>query len=59
MSIQSIIKTDSVFSAPANSITDRIEIKHEGSKSVVISPKEKETFVKELLAVNPAIVVQL
>lgn len=59
MSIQSVMKTDSVLSAPANSITDRIEIKYEDSKSVIISPKEKAAFVTELLAVNPAIVVQL
>lgn len=57
--IQSVKQTDSLWSAPAGSITDRIEIVYANSQKVVISPKEKEDFVKELLKINPAIEVQL
>lgn len=57
--IQSIKPTNSLWSAPAGSITDRIEIVYANSQKVVISPKEKEDFVKELLKINPAIEVNL
>lgn len=57
--IQSISKTDSLWSAPAGSISDRIEVVYENTKKVVISPKEKQDFVAELLNLNPNIVVTL
>lgn len=57
--IKSIVKTDSLWSAPATSITDRIEIVYDESKKVVISPKEKHDFMNELLKLNPNIEVKL
>lgn len=55
--ILSITKTDSIMSAPANSITDRIEVKYKPNKSVIISPKEKQAFVEQLLKINPNIII--
>ncbi|MEO4007057.1 PH domain-containing protein [Flavobacterium sp. CAU 1735] len=57
--IVSVSKTDSILSAPANSITDRIEIKYQGKKSVIISPKERDAFLNQLLKINPNIQVVL
>lgn len=57
--IVSVTKTDSILSAPANSITDRIEIKYQGKKSVIISPKERNAFLNQLLKINPDIQVVL
>jgi len=57
--IISVSKTDSILSAPANSITDRIEIKYQGKKSVIISPKERDAFLNQLLKINPDIQVVL
>lgn len=57
--IKSIIKTDSILSAPAASITDRIEIFYNNSNSIVISPKDKQGFVDELLKQNAEIRVEL
>ncbi len=57
--IVTVSKTDSILSAPANSITDRIEIKYQGKKSVIISPKERDAFLKQLLKINPNIQIVL
>ena len=57
--IVSVSKTDSILRAPANSITDRIEIKYQGKKSVIISPKERNAFLNQLLKINPDIQVVL
>lgn len=57
--IKSIKKTDSILSAPAASLSDRIEIFYDNSKSVVISPKDKQGFVEELLIQNPDIKIAL
>ncbi|UUC46858.1 PH domain-containing protein [Flavobacterium cerinum] len=57
--IISIAKTDSIMSAPANSIMDRIEVRYKPNKSVIISPKEKQAFVEQLLAINPDIKITL
>lgn len=57
--IISIAKTDSIMSAPANSIMDRIEVRYKPNKSVIISPKEKQAFVEQLLAINPNIKINL
>lgn len=59
MTIRSIKQTDSLWSAPAGSITDRIEIEYAISQKVVISPKDKDDFVNELLKINPTITVNL
>ncbi len=60
--IISVTKTDSIVSAPANSITDRIEIKYQhtkSEKSVIISPKERDAFLNQLVKINPDIQVVL
>ena len=57
--INSIKKTNSVLSAPASSLTDRIKVCYGKSKSVIISPKEKQLFVDELLKQNPTIKVEI
>ena len=57
--IKSIKKTDSILSAPAASLTDRIEVFYGNSKSIVISPKDKQSFVEELLKQNLEIKVEL
>ena len=57
--IKFIKKTDSILSAPAASLTDRIEIFYGNSKSIVISPKDKQGFVAELLKLNSEIKVEL
>jgi uncharacterized membrane protein YdbT with pleckstrin-like domain len=57
--INSIKKTDSLLNAPASSLSDRIEIFYGNSKSIIISPKDKQGFVKELLQQNKEIVVEL
>lgn len=56
--IKSIRKTDSILSAPAASLTDRIEISYGNSKSMIISPKEKNEFIDELLKINPTIEIK-
>lgn len=52
--ITSITKTNNPISAPAASF-DRIEIHFEKFNSVIISPKDKIGFVKELIKRNPNI----
>ena len=52
--IKSITKTNNPISAPAASF-DRIEIHFEKFNSVIISPKDKIGFVKELIKRNPNI----
>lgn len=52
--IRSVKRTSSMFSAPAASL-DRIQIAYDSFGILVISPKDKENFVKDLLAINPYI----
>ncbi|PIB39389.1 PH domain-containing protein [Maribacter sp. 4G9] len=52
--ITSVKKTKSLFSAPAASL-DRIQIAYDSFGILVVSPKDKENFVKDLLAINPDI----
>jgi hypothetical protein len=54
LKIKEIYKTNTMLSAPANSI-DRIEIKYGKYDSIVISPPDKVAFVKMLLKINPQI----
>ncbi|MFD0750416.1 PH domain-containing protein [Mucilaginibacter calamicampi] len=54
--IKSITETNSVLSAPANSL-DRIEIAYNKYDSVVISPKNKAEFISDILSVNDKITV--
>lgn len=57
--IKSIKKSDSILSAPASSFTGRIEVFYGESKSIIISPKERQAFVDELLKQHPGIAVEL
>ena len=52
--IKSINRTRNPISAPAASM-DRIELKYGKWDTVIISPKDKAGFVKELLKINPDI----
>lgn len=58
-SIKSIKKTDSILSAPASSLTERIEVCYGDSKTIIISPKEKLIFIAELQKQNLEIKVEL
>lgn len=57
-SIKKIVTSKSWEKAPANSM-DRIEISYNKYETVIISPKDKEDFVKMLLEINPNIVVDI
>ena len=59
VSITLIKKTDSILSAPASSLTERIEVFYGNSKSIIISPKDRQIFVDELLKQNSEIKVEL
>ncbi len=52
--IKQISKTDNILSSPAPSF-DRIEIKYGDFGSVIISPKNKLSFSKDLVQLNPKI----
>jgi membrane protein YdbS with pleckstrin-like domain len=56
--IRSIRETNNPLSAPAASM-DRLEIKYNKYDTVLISPKEKQNFIDELLSVNPEIEVKV
>ena len=52
--IKSVAKTRNLISSPAPSL-DRIEITYGRFDVIVISPKDKNEFAKELIKVNPKI----
>ena len=52
--IKSISGTKSLISSPAASF-DRIELKYDTYGSIIVSPKEKKSFAKELKNINPNI----
>ncbi|UWX54958.1 PH domain-containing protein [Maribacter litopenaei] len=52
--ITSVKKTKSLFSAPAASL-DRIQLTYDKFGILVLSPKDKENFVKNLVEINPNI----
>lgn len=52
--ITSVKKTKNIFSAPAASL-DRIQLTYDKFGVLVLSPKEKENFVKDLVVINPTI----
>lgn len=56
--IRKITETNNPISAPATSL-DRLEIKYNKYDSIIISPKEKNDFIKTLVTLKPAIEVQL
>jgi hypothetical protein len=53
--IKEISKTKSIISSPAPSI-DRIKIKYGESDEIIISPKNKMNFAKDLTNINPEII---
>ncbi|MCV9387047.1 PH domain-containing protein [Reichenbachiella ulvae] len=53
-SIHSIRPSRSIISAPAASL-DRIKLKYGRWDSVIISPENKQQFIKELQTINPDI----
>lgn len=56
--IKSVEKTNSPLSAPALSIK-RLEIKYGKFDSALISPKNRQQFIADLLEVNPSIIVKV
>ena len=52
--IRKISETSSIMSAPAASF-DRLEINYGKYSSIIISPKDKSNFIKDILKINPAI----
>jgi hypothetical protein len=57
-SIRKIYKTRNPLSSPAMSL-DRIAIVYNKFDEVLISPKEREEFITELLKINPNIEVKV
>ncbi len=57
-SINRIYKTKNPLSAPALSL-DRIAIVYNKYDEILISPKDREDFIKTLLAINPEIKVEV
>ena len=56
--IRKIEKTNSILSSPALSL-DRIAIKFNKFDEVYISPKDRQTFIEDLLKINPEIEVTI
>lgn len=57
-SIRKIYKTNSPLSSPALSI-DRIAICYDKFEEILVSPKDRNGFIHELLKINPDIEVKL
>ena len=57
-SIKRIYATNNPLSSPALSL-DRIAVVYNKFDEILISPKEREIFIQELLKVNPNIVVEV
>lgn len=55
-SISKITETNNLFSSPAASL-DRLALTYNQFDGVMISPKDKQEFIKHLLQINPAIEV--
>lgn len=55
--IKKIEETNSPLSSPAASF-DRIEIIYNKFDSVIISPKEKQLFIQDILQINPTIEIK-
>lgn len=55
-SISKITETNNLFSSPAASL-DRLALTYNQFDAVMISPKDKQEFIKHLLQINPAIEV--
>lgn len=57
-SIKKIYSTNNPLSSPALSL-DRIAVTYNTFDEILISPKERESFIQELLKINPNIVVEV
>jgi hypothetical protein len=57
-SIQSIAETSNPLSSPALSM-DRLDIRYEARRQVMISPKDKIGFINAIREINPSIVVRI
>jgi hypothetical protein len=55
-SITKIVATNSILSSPALSF-NRIEISYNKFDYIIISPKDKQTFIAKQKAINPTIIV--
>ena len=55
--ITKIEKSNSILSSPALSL-DRLLVRYNKYDEVLISPKEKQEFIDELLKINPAIEIK-
>ena len=58
LKIKKIEKTNSIVSSPALSL-DRIRINYNKYDEIFISPKEKQTFINQLLEINPNIQISI
>lgn len=56
--IKKVTPSNSIMSAPAASL-DRLEIVYNAYDSVLVSPKDKEGFVKQLKILNPKLEARL
>lgn len=56
-SISKITETNSLESSPANSL-DRLELRYNKLERIIISPKDKDGFIKNMSELNPNIEVQ-
>lgn len=56
--IRKIEKTNSILSSPALSL-DRIAVFYNKYDEVYISPKDKQTFLEEILKINPDIEIRI
>lgn len=54
--IESVEPTNNPLSSPALSL-DRLDIRYDGGKNILVSPEDREGFVGALMAVNPDISV--
>lgn len=55
--ISKVSETNNPLSSPAISL-DRLEIRYGSHNSVIISPREKQDFLDQLLQINPEISIQ-
>ena len=58
LKIKKIEKTNTILSSPALSF-DRIRINYNKYGEIFISPKEKQTFINQLLEINPNIQISI
>ncbi|MDZ7934047.1 MAG: PH domain-containing protein [Emticicia sp.] len=57
--IRKIVKTRSLLSSPALSVTNRIEVFYDKYDTIIISPEEQEAFISALKSFNHEIEIKL